>query len=154
MSNLKAKLKREGGFTLIEMLIVVAIIAILIAIAIPMVNRALERAREATDAANERAAVGMAMVEVLSENKLGGIAAPATGKVYALYKVVNSKGELVNGSTTDITAGLTAENGGAYGKGTKFKVDSIAENAGKTIVVIYDADSGDFSTKWVAQPSS
>lgn len=56
MEQLKAKLKKQGGFTLMEMLIVVAIVAILIAISIPMFNAALERAREATDAANERAA--------------------------------------------------------------------------------------------------
>lgn len=54
MEKLKHKLKGHGGFTLIEMLIVVAIIAILIAVSIPLVNTALERAREATDAANER----------------------------------------------------------------------------------------------------
>lgn len=56
MEQLKAKLKKQGGFTLMEMLIVVAIVAILIAISIPMFNAALERARQATDAANERAA--------------------------------------------------------------------------------------------------
>lgn len=54
MKNLKAKLRKKGGFTLIEMLIVVAIIAILIAVSIPMVGSALESARNATDAANER----------------------------------------------------------------------------------------------------
>lgn len=50
------KLRRKDGFTLIEMLIVVAIVAILIAVSIPLVGSALDRAREATDAANERAA--------------------------------------------------------------------------------------------------
>ena len=52
--KLSRKLKKTGGFTLIEMLIVVAIIAILVAVSIPMVNASLEKAREATDAANER----------------------------------------------------------------------------------------------------
>lgn len=56
MKKLKAKLKKQGGFTLIEMLIVVAIIAILIAVSIPLVSGALEKARDATDQANERAA--------------------------------------------------------------------------------------------------
>lgn len=50
-----SKLRNKDGFTLVEMLIVVAIVAILIAISIPMVGNALERSREATDAANERA---------------------------------------------------------------------------------------------------
>ena len=54
MNGLREKFRNKKGFTLIEMLIVVAIIAILIAVSIPLVNSALERAREATDAANER----------------------------------------------------------------------------------------------------
>lgn len=50
------KVKEQKGFTLIEMLIVVAVIAILVAVSIPLVNASLERAREVTDAANEHAA--------------------------------------------------------------------------------------------------
>ena len=47
---------RKKGFTLAELLVVVAIIAVLVAIAIPIFSSQLEKAREATDAANLRAA--------------------------------------------------------------------------------------------------
>lgn len=60
------KLKKQNGFTLVEMLIVVAIIAILIAVSIPMVGSALERSRVAVDQANERDAQSLAAVWFLS----------------------------------------------------------------------------------------
>lgn len=65
MNKLKSKLKSKKGFTLIEMLIVVAIIAILVAIAVPVVNASLEEARVATDDANLRTAKTVASVEVI-----------------------------------------------------------------------------------------
>lgn len=56
MNGLREKFRNKKGFTLIEMLIVVAIIAILVAVSIPLVSSALEKARKATDDANIRAA--------------------------------------------------------------------------------------------------
>ena len=57
--------KNEKGFTLMEMLIVVAIIAVLVAIAIPTFKSSLDKARVATDTANIRAGYAAAMTEML-----------------------------------------------------------------------------------------
>ena len=48
------KKRNNKGFTLAELLIVVAIIAVLVAIAIPIFTNQLEKSREATDVANIR----------------------------------------------------------------------------------------------------
>ncbi len=65
MENLKAKLKKQGGFTMVELLIVVAIIGILAAVSIPMFNSALEKARHGVDQANARDAISLAYAEYL-----------------------------------------------------------------------------------------
>ena len=63
----KAK-ENKKGFTLAELLIVVAIIAVLVAISIPIFTSQLEKAREATDAANLRAAYAEVMAAGLTED--------------------------------------------------------------------------------------
>ena len=60
------KLKSKKGFTLMEMLIVVAIIAVLVAIAVPTFNASLTKAKQATDQANIRTAVALITTEYLS----------------------------------------------------------------------------------------
>lgn len=58
----------RNGFTLTEMLIVIAIIAVLIAIAIPVFSSQLEKTREATDLANVRSAYAQVSTEALLGN--------------------------------------------------------------------------------------
>ena len=90
--KLSKKLKKTGGFTLIEMLIVVAIIAILVAVSIPMVNASLDKAREATDQANERAAKSAALIQYLSDGE-------TTDATY-VYNASDGTVEKDTGSTT------------------------------------------------------
>ena len=57
--------KNKKGFTLAELLIVVAIIGVLVAISIPIFHAQLRKARLATNKANARSALSAAMAEFI-----------------------------------------------------------------------------------------
>ena len=63
----------EKGFTLIEMLVVIAIIAVLVAIIIPTVTAATTKANAATDAANLRSVLGEANTLLMTKNADGSL---------------------------------------------------------------------------------
>ena len=58
----------KNGFTLAELLIVVAIIAVLVAVSIPIFSSQLEKSREATDLANVRSAYAQVMMAAMVED--------------------------------------------------------------------------------------
>lgn len=70
--------RQTQGFTLAELLIVVAIIAVLVSISIPIFTTLQERARESTDLANVRGAYTEVLQYVISEDK-----APTGNVTYA-----------------------------------------------------------------------
>ena len=88
------------GFTLAELLIVVAIIAVLVAIAIPVFTAQLEKARESTDAANIRAAYAEVVVKAIDNPS-----ATATSS-NGLKKVVSLKQQDTNWQTSGMADGL------------------------------------------------
>ena len=59
---------KNRGFTLAELLIVVAIVGVLLAISIPIFNKNLESSRESVDLSNVRSAYSEVMAAVISED--------------------------------------------------------------------------------------
>lgn len=72
MKRIINKIREKEGFTLAELLIVVAIIAVLVAISIPVFTTKLESSREAVDLSNMRAAYAEAQSEALVDSTFSG----------------------------------------------------------------------------------
>lgn len=144
MNGLREKFRNKKGFTLIEMLIVVAIIAILVAISIPLVGSSLEKARDATDQANERAAKAEAVIKYLGVES-GEFGTEVIGDFWYDAK----EGVLV--PTTE-TAKKPAGYGQCTGKGTCYaaagKNAPEAHNSNK-IIEVNIATGGKVTMKWV-----
>ena len=62
-------MRSKKGFTLIEMLVVIAIIAILVSVIVPTVSNATVKAKAATDAANLRTVLGSLNADVVNGSK-------------------------------------------------------------------------------------
>lgn len=77
--------ENSGGFTLAELLIVVAIIGVLVAISIPIFSGQLEKSRIAADKANVRSAKAAASAEYMSDGETGSVTSriqfPAGGMI-------------------------------------------------------------------------
>ena len=101
------KLNRSG-FTLAELLIVVAIIAVLVAVSIPVFTSQLEKSRESTDIANLRAARAAAISAYLTEEEIGSKQCGSAQSDAVVLYYDAQKGKLVDSAT-----GITK-----YGKGT------------------------------------
>ena len=112
----------KKGFTLVEMLVVIAIIAVLVAIIIPTVSSSTSKAKAATDAANLRSAQATATIQVL-------------------------QGTLSNGDHTDASAfGVPATSkldGGAF-KCTVTSDAGTDSDTGATIKVYYGEHDVDY----------
>ncbi len=88
-------MRNKKGFTLIEMLVVIAIIAILVSILIPVVSASTEKARAATDAANLRtakASLSIAYLDGAISEAKGNLSGTAIPTAYGSTPTAKTKG--------------------------------------------------------------
>lgn len=97
------KRKQNKGFTLAELLIVVAIIAVLVAISIPIFSAQLKKARLAANKANARSALSAAMAEFIdAPEKDKADAPPGSGKhMYFRYDTSTGQCTYIRGTYTE-----------------------------------------------------
>ncbi len=137
------KKNNNKGFTLMEMLIVVAIIAVLVAIAIPVFTNQLEKAREATDAANIRSAYAEVMAAALTDatTEVNGVKVTGADGARTWSKTVEAVQKQTNWQNKSITeiAGIkVADSGEGVITAAKAKTSwtiSYSEADGKTSIV-------------------
>ena len=137
----------KKGFTLAELLIVVAIIGVLVAISIPIFTAQLEKSREATDVANIRAAYAEVMSDALTDT---GSTSTASNSNTDLIKVART-GQKDGAYTWTATITLKQAQDGwqsAIDNIGGIDVSKMNPMAGKTATVTY-AQSGTDANKAV-----
>ena len=148
------KKSNKKGFTLVEMLVVIAIIAILVAIIIPTVTSATSKAAAATNAANLRSYMAEVTTAYLAKDKttdttpVEKVSVAATAESDGSYKVTvkgievpkfKDVGNVKFSKVTEITTTYTeaggfkcmiaADNNGAAGSTAEYSIDSFAAAA-------------------------
>ena len=117
------KKMNKKGFTLAELLIVVAIIAVLVAIAIPVFSSQLEKAKQSTDAANIRSAYAEAITKSFDQNPCS---------VATTNKMKSAGWDKITATDANATLGGTT-------------IGNISKQKDKTIVVTVSGDNVTFT---------
>lgn len=119
ISALKQKLQKKKGFTLAELLIVVAIIGVLVAIAIPIFTGVQSEADTAVMNANLRAARAEASVDYLLNDRTGDqvytFTVSTSGQITITGPTAGSGTESCTKATDGSYSGTVVISGTSYG---------------------------------------
>ena len=101
--------ENKKGFTLAELLVVVAIVGILVAISIPVFTAQLSKARKATNQANLRAAKAAAVAQYMTDE----MEKNATDEVIYNYDLATGTVESITSTTEGVAAKVIGDEDGS-----------------------------------------
>ena len=141
---IQKKWQEREGFTLAELLIVVAIIAVLVAIAIPIFTAQLEKSRDTTTVANLRTAYAEAQASYLSEVASNNdVTINKTNNKITSIAVKNVKAE-------GVQEGWEGNCNSDLPNGVTWNVDTMGGTAGNYTVTFTYAEDGTITTSCAA----
>ena len=141
--------KNRKGFTLGELLIVVAIIGVLVAVSVPIFTKQLKKARLATNQANARQALSAVLTTWMTEKYEEGTYNGETIEGHALYEYDPSTGVATN--ISEVESFDADAIGVTYGENNKWlSIDTnIAEWTTETTVGTHNTlGSKVYSDNW------
>lgn len=129
---------RNQGFTLMELLIVVAIIGVLVSVAIPIFNKQLEKTRESVDIASMRNAYALAAVAILEDGEVDGVKFSTFSSSAPAY--YDSRGILTASAPQAYGKGRRVSGGTTYGACADYRYDPSVDYTKGVITVWAEKD--------------
>ncbi|EGQ8157305.1 prepilin-type N-terminal cleavage/methylation domain-containing protein [Vibrio parahaemolyticus] len=108
-----SKQKKQQGFTLIELMIVVAIIGVLSAIAVPAYQNYVAKSEAATALGSLRALVTPAELKLQQDGELSGVVADLGGSASHALGAITTSGANISAATLTFTFNTGSLNGDA-----------------------------------------
>lgn len=129
MKEMIKKIREEkGGFTLAELLIVVAIVFVLVAIAVPVFTGAMDKANDAVAKANIHAVKSQASAQYLLQGEKGDVFYTATVKTDGTVGPLTKAGD-VESTPDDIKENIGKQDVSIVVKITAADVSDVAAGA-------------------------
>ena len=136
------------GFTLAELLIVVAIIAVLVAVAIPVFTAQLKKSKQATDLANARSVYAMLSADFLANGiSTVNVTMTQNGNDCSHVTAENGFAAEADGVNGPITVTVTDANGNStetfYFSGASYYLQVDVDYTGKAPYVLINDEDDD-----------
>ena len=96
MKLLNKKQKNNGGFSLVELIVVIAIMVVLVAVLAPVFTKYIESSRRSTDVQNANSIAESVVADAADGNTYSGATKVVSGTPSAIKENIQTKGDAVD----------------------------------------------------------